>query len=117
MHALLRPTCLPTSAEINCRSDEVSTIAHVFCMSSYTPENLFQSQDSVNTAMYCMPHPASSVSTESCLWYLQKEVTTVLLEGDKGGHHLEGVAMKGTIARRFEELDWDNNGEAFGTMR
>jgi len=37
----------------------------------------------------------------------------VLLEGDKGGKHLEGVAMKGTIARRFEELDWDNNGQAW----
>lgn len=42
---------------------------------------------------------------------LQKEVTAVLLEGDKGGQQLEGVAMKGIIARRFEELDWDNNGE------
>ena len=41
---------------------------------------------------------------------LQKEVTSVLLEGEKGGKQLEGVAMKGTIARRFEELDWDNNG-------
>jgi hypothetical protein len=37
----------------------------------------------------------------------------VLLEGDKGGKQLEGVAMKGTIARRFEELDWDNNGQAW----
>lgn len=41
----------------------------------------------------------------------RKEVTAVLLEGDKGGKQLEGVAMKGTIARRFEELDWDNNGQ------
>lgn len=45
------------------------------------------------------------------LWFLQTEVTAVLLEGDKGGRQLEGVAMKNTIARRFEELDWDNNGE------
>lgn len=45
-------------------------------------------------------------------WALQKEVTAVLLEGDKGGQQLEGVAMKGTIAKRFEELDWDNNGVA-----
>ena len=37
----------------------------------------------------------------------------MLLEGDKGGKQLEGVAMKGTIARRFEELDWDNNGQAW----
>ena len=37
----------------------------------------------------------------------------MLLEGDKGGHQLEGVAMKNTIGRRFEELDWDNNGESF----
>lgn len=44
---------------------------------------------------------------------LQTEVTAVLLEGDKGGRQLEGVAMKNTIARRFEELDWDNNGKAF----
>ena len=36
----------------------------------------------------------------------------MLLEGDKGGKQLEGVAMKGTIARRFEELDWDNNGQS-----
>lgn len=42
---------------------------------------------------------------------MQKEVTVVLLEGGKGGHQLEGVAMKGTIAKRFEELDWDNNGK------
>lgn len=35
----------------------------------------------------------------------------MLLEGDKGGKQLEGVAMKGTIGKRFEELDWDNNGE------
>lgn len=41
----------------------------------------------------------------------RKEVTAVLLEGDKGGQQLEGVAMKGIIARRFEELDWDNNGQ------
>lgn len=39
------------------------------------------------------------------------EVTAVLLEGDKGGKQLEGVAMKGTIGKRFEELDWDNNGQ------
>ncbi|KAL3141496.1 hypothetical protein ABBQ32_005058 [Trebouxia sp. C0010 RCD-2024] len=39
------------------------------------------------------------------------EVTGVLLEGNKGGRELEGVAMKNTIARRFEELDWDNNGQ------
>ena len=44
---------------------------------------------------------------------VQKEVTSVLLEGDKGGQQLDGVAMKGTIARRFEELDWDNNGTSF----
>lgn len=37
----------------------------------------------------------------------------MLLEGDKGGKQLEGVAMKGTIACRFEELDWDNNGQAW----
>ena len=42
---------------------------------------------------------------------MQREVTAVLLEGEKGGQQLEGVSMKGTIARRFEELDWDNNGE------
>ena len=51
-----------------------------------------------------------------CLWYVQKEVTAVLLEGDKGGQQLEGVAMKGTIAKRFEELDWDNNGVALQTL-
>lgn len=47
---------------------------------------------------------------------VQKEVTAVLLEGDKGGQQLEGVAMKGTIAKRFEELDWDNNGMALQTL-
>lgn len=47
------------------------------------------------------------------LWYVQTEVTGVLLEGNKGGRELEGVAMKNTIARRFEELDWDNNGETY----
>ena len=52
-----------------------------------------------------------AVAWDTCLVLaLQKEVTAVLLEGDKGGHQLEGVAMKGTIAKRFEELDWDNNG-------
>ena len=40
----------------------------------------------------------------------------MLLEGDKGGHQLEGVAMKGTIGKRFEELDWDNNGVALQTL-
>lgn len=40
----------------------------------------------------------------------------MLLEGDKGGQQLEGVAMKGTIAKRFEELDWDNNGVALQTL-
>lgn len=59
-----------------------------------------------------------SVSLYSPLpWALQKEVTAVLLEGDKGGQQLEGVAMKGTISKRFEELDWDNNGVAIQTLR
>lgn len=42
---------------------------------------------------------------------LQSEVTSVLLEGTRGSKQGEGGSMKGTIAKRFEELDWDNNGQ------
>ena len=42
---------------------------------------------------------------------VQSEVTSVLLEGTRAGKASEGGSMKGTIAKRFEELDWDNNGK------
>lgn len=64
--------------------------------------------------MHCV---VRRVCSHLYLWCVQKEVTSVLLEGDKGGQQLEGVAMKGTIAKRFEELDWDNNGLAPQTLR
>lgn len=50
--------------------------------------------------------------TTSHAYDLQNEVTAVLLEGSRGGKALEGGSMKGTIAKRFEELDWDNNGKS-----
>lgn len=36
----------------------------------------------------------------------------MLLEGTPGSKSSEGGSMKGTIAKRFEELDWDNNGKS-----
>lgn len=71
----------------------------------------------INHYWYCVYYTVCQCILTSTFWCVQKEVTAVLLEGDKGGEQLEGVAMKGTIAKRFEELDWDNNGAALQIIR
>ena len=65
--------------------------------------------DLLNCAFVCMNLPVAGLQNE--VMAALKETGTPHKRGTKGQANVKGSSMNNILIKRFEEMDWDNNGK------